>query len=135
MAVSLSEIQVVEPYDGLIASTTPKADAFHVTIRKLGTAATYKRGTLLDLSTGSAGDGKMVIHGTTAESNETLTPNCILADDYEIGTAADVTAVAYRTGHFAQPKLIVKDGSLITTADKEALRGVGILLSDAFAVS
>jgi hypothetical protein len=125
----------VNPYDGLVVSAYPPADVFHVTLRKLDSAATLKRGTLLDLSTGTAGDGKMVIHGTTAGSNETLTANCILADDYEVGTAADVIAVAYRTGHFAENKLTVKSGASISATDKETLRDLGILLSDAFELS
>ena len=48
------------------------------TIRKLSAAATYKAGTALALSGGTAGDGKLVILGTAAASNETLTANCIL---------------------------------------------------------
>lgn len=135
MAKYLHTVDAINPHDGLIAAVSPVADVFHVTIRKLAAATSYGRGTLLDLSTGTAGDGKMVIHGTTPESSETLTANCILAEDYDIGTSVDVTAVAYRTGHFAQPKLIVKAGGSISAADKEALRDVGILLSDAFAVS
>lgn len=134
MANDLYEAQVVNPYDGLIASLNPPADVFHVTIRKLSVAETYKRGTLLDLSGGSGGDGKMVIHGTTPEPSETLTPNCILADDYEIGTSADLTAVAYRVGHFAQNKLIVKSEGSISADDKEALRDIGILLSATFSL-
>ena len=47
---------------------------FTVTIRKEATAAaTYKRGTVLALSAGTAGDGKLVILGSTATTNETLT--------------------------------------------------------------
>lgn len=81
---------------------------FTVTIRKEATAAaTYKRGTVLALSAGTAGDGKLVILGSTATTNETLTANCILAEDVEVGTTADVTALAYRTGHFARNKLAV----------------------------
>ena len=49
----------------------------------------------------TAGDGKLVILGSTATTNETLTANCILAEDVEVGTTADVTVLAYRTGHFA----------------------------------
>ena len=42
-----------------------------------------------------------------------------------------MVAIAYRTGHFNANTLIVKDEYEITAADKEALRSVGILLSDA----
>ena len=42
-----------------------------------------------------------------------------------------MVATAYRTGHFNANTLIVKDEYEITAADKEALRSVGILLSDA----
>lgn len=119
-------------YDGLIVANEPVADVFTVTIRKEATAAaTYKRGTVLALSAGTADDGKMVALGTTAGSNETLTANAILCDDTEIGTAADVEATAYRTGHFARNKLIFSGEYTLKPADEEALRAAGILLSDA----
>lgn len=116
-------------YDGLIVANEPVADVFTVTIRKEATdAATYKRGTVLALS---AGDGKLVILGSTATTNETLTANCILAEDVEVGTTADVTALAYRTGHFARNKLAVASGYTLKATDEEELRKAGILLSDA----
>lgn len=119
-------------YDGLIVANEPVADVFTVTIRKEATAAaTYKRGTVLALSSGTGDDGKMVALGTTAGSNETLTANAILCDDTEIGTAADVEAAAYRTGHFARNKLIFSGEYTLKPADEEALRAAGILLSDA----
>lgn len=119
-------------YDGLIVTNEPVADVFTVTIRMEASAkATLKRGTVLALSSGTAGDGKMVALGTTAGSNETLTANAILCDDTEIGTAADVEATAYRTGHFARNKLIFSGEYTLKPADEEALRAAGILLSDA----
>ena len=119
-------------YDDLFCTNEPVADVFTVKIRKEATAAAhYKRGTVLALSTGTAGDSKMVILGTTAAANETLTANCILADDEDVGTDADVTVLAYRTGHFNRNKLIVKSSYTLSAADEEALRNGGILLSDA----
>lgn len=118
-------------YDGLIVANEPVADVFTVTIRKEAAAATYKRGTVLALSAGTAGDGKLVILGSTATANETLTANCILAEDVEVGTAADVTVLAYRTGHFARNKLAVASGYTLKATDEEELRKAGILLSDA----
>lgn len=116
-------------YDGLIVANEPVADVFTVTIRKETTAAaTYKRGTVLALS---AGDGTLVILGSTATTNETLTANCILAEDVEVGTTADVTVLAYRTGHFARNKLAVASGYTLKATDEEELRKAGILLSDA----
>lgn len=116
-------------YDGLIVANEPVADVFTVTIRKEATAAaTYKRGTVLALS---AGTGKLVILGPTATTNETLTANCILAEDVEVGTTADVTVLAYRTGHFARNKLAVARGYTLKATDEEELRKAGILLSDA----
>ena len=116
-------------YDGLIVANEPVADVFTVTIRKEATAAaTYKRGTVLALS---AGDGRLVILGSTATTNETLTANCILAEDVEVGTTADVTVLAYRTGHFARNKLAVASGYTLKATDEEELRKAGILLSDA----
>lgn len=116
-------------YDGLIVANEPVADVFTVTIRREATAAaTYKRGTVLALS---ARDGKLVILGSTATTNETLTANCILAEDVEVGTTADVTVLAYRTGHFARNKLAVASGYTLKATDEEELRKAGILLSDA----
>ncbi len=118
-------------YDGLIVANEPVADVFTVTIRKEAAAATYKRGTVLALSAGTAGAGKLVILGSTATTNETLTANCILAEDVEVGTTADVTVLAYRTGHFARNKLAVASGYTLKATDEEELRKAGILLSDA----
>ena len=113
-------------YDGLIVTNEPVADVFTVTIRKeTSEKATFKRGTVLALSSGTGGDGKMVALGTTAGSNETLTANAILCDD------TDVEATAYRTGHFARNKLIFSGEYTLKPADEEALRAAGILLSDA----
>lgn len=118
-------------YDDLIVANEPVADVFTVTIRKEAAAATYKRGTVLALSAGTADDGKLVILGSTATTNETLTANCILAEDVEVGTTADVTVLAYRTGHFARNKLAVASGYTLKATDEEELRKAGILLSDA----
>ena len=118
-------------YDGLIVANEPVADVFTVTIRKEAAAATYKRGTVLALSAGTADGGKLVILGSTATTNETLTANCILAEDVEVGTTADVTVLAYRTGHFARNKLSVASGYALKATDEEELRKAGILLSDA----
>lgn len=119
-------------YDGLIVTNEPVADVFTVTIRKeTSEKATFKRGTVLALSAGTADDGKLVILGSTATTNETLTANCILAEDVEVGTTADVTVLAYRTGHFARNKLIFSGEYTLKPADEEALRAAGILLSDA----
>lgn len=119
-------------YDGLIYDINPPADVFTVKIRKQSSdATTLKRGTVLALSTGTADDNLMVMLGTTAATNETLTANCILAEDVEVGTTEDAVALAYRTGHFASNKLIVASGKTFGAADKEALRDVGILISEA----
>lgn len=119
-------------YDGLIYDINPPADVFAVKIRKQSSdAVTLKRGTVLALSTGTAGDNLMVMLGTTAATNETLTANCILAENVEVGTTEDAVALAYRTGHFASNKLIVASGKTFGAADKEALRDVGILISEA----
>lgn len=74
-----------------------------------------------------------VILGTAAKSNETLTANCVLADDVEVGTTSDAVATAYRTGHFNENSLITDNSHAISETDKEALRSAGILLSDAVA--
>lgn len=127
-------------YDDLINGAIPAADVYMVTVAGAEKETVLKRGTVLARN----GDGKMKVLGTepaAAESeedgettaSETLTANCILADDVTVGTE-DTEVVAYRTGHFNTNKLIVADGYTLTADDREALRDVGILLSDAVAI-
>lgn len=121
--------------DNLINGIYPPAEVFSVVIRKEATAAvTFKRGTVLALSSGTAGDGKLVILGITAVTDEILTANCVLAEDVEVETTVDTVAIAYRTGHFNSNSLILADDKELTAADKEALRMAGILISDAVEV-
>lgn len=122
-------------FDGLITDVKPAPIVRGATIRKLGTAATLKRGTILAKSSGSAGDGKMVVLGNTAASNETLTADCILCDDVDVGTSADVTVPVYYAGCFDLAKCTVKSGYTVTEADKDNLRMRGILFKDAAAAN
>lgn len=115
-------------YDNLFAGMTPAAHVNSATIRKLAVAATYKRGTVLAKSSGSAGDSKLVILGTSAAENETLTPDCVLCDDTDIGTATDVLVPVYTAGCFNPDTLTVKAAYTITEADRDKLRERGIYL-------
>ena len=114
--------------ENLFAGPDPRALTKAGVLRKLGTAATMVRGTLLAKSSGTGGDGKLVIFGTTAGSNETLTADCVLAEDVEVGTAADEPALVFITGNFNEDALILATGASLTEADKDALRIRGILL-------
>jgi hypothetical protein len=121
--------------DNLIAGMYPPAEPFTVKIRKETTETViYKRGTVMALSSGSAGDSKFLILGTAAATDETLTANCVIAEDAEVGTDVDSVAIAYRTGHFNENVLVVAKDYTLNAADKEALRTVGILLSDAVTI-
>ena len=115
-------------FEKLFAGMQPPAIVKPGVIRKLGTAGTLKRGSLLAKSSGSAGDGKLVIFGTTAATNETLTADCVLCDDIEVGTTDDENAAVYVSGDFNEAALIVATGATITEADRDALRTKGILL-------
>lgn len=115
-------------YDKLIAGVSPPVHVNSGTIRKLATAATYARGTVLAKSSGTAGDGKLVILGTAAAENETLTPDCILCDEMAVGTAADVNAAVFTAGCFNAGALTVKTGYTMTEADKDKLRERGLYL-------
>jgi len=106
-------------FDNLINSPYPSADVFGVVIAT--GQGELKRGTAL----AKKDDGKMVILGT-----EGAVANCILADD--IDATNEAQAVAYRTGHFNQDVLIVKEGYELTSEDKEAFRIGGILLDPAY---
>ena len=114
-------------YDGLVVGVNPPVQVSGGTIRKLGAKATLVRGTILAKSSGSAGDGKLVILGTTAASNETLTPDCILCDDVEVGTSADEKVSVYTAGCFNADKVTVASGYTITAGDLDNLRMRGIV--------
>lgn len=113
-------------YDNLIVGTYPPVDEFTVSLA--AGEGTLKRGTVLARS---AADGSMKILGSAAAEKDTLTANCVLADDAVLDAEEATEALAYRTGHFATNVLIVKEGSTITDDDKEELRKCNILLSDA----
>lgn len=114
-------------YEKLFAGLEPPALVRGGVLRKLGTAATLKRGTLLCKSGGSAGDGKLVIFGTSPATNETLTPDCILTDDVPVGTANDENATVYISGCFNAAALILGTGATLADSDKDVLRTKGII--------
>lgn len=131
MKIAMNEKITDAGYDNLIYDVFPKAEVMTVTFRKeTSAAATYKRGCVLALSTGTGADGKYVALGTTEAGSETLTANAILCDDVTVGTDADVTVLAYRTGHFNEKALSFAGEYTFTAADKEALRDAGILISE-----
>lgn len=121
-------------FDNLFAGNEPAALVRGGTIRKLAAKATLVRGTILAKSGGSAGDGKLVILGTTAATNETLTPDCILCDDIEVGTTDDENVVVYVEGDFNEAALTVDENYTITEADRDALRTKRIYLGGVMAL-
>ena len=123
-------------FDGLFTDVVPAVQVRSGTIRKQTTSAvTLKRGTILAKSYGTAGDGKLVVLGTAAVSNETLTPDCILCDDIEVGTAADEKVAVYTAGCFDIGKVTVSASYTITEGDKDNLRMRGIVFKAAAAAN
>lgn len=113
-------------FEKLFAGLEPKAVVHGATIRKLGTASTIKRGTLLSKS---STDGKLVVFGTAAASDETLTADCILTDDVLVGTSADENVTVYIAGNFNEAALIFEaPGATISETDRDELRKKGIIL-------
>lgn len=88
------------------------------------------RGTVLAMSSGKAGTGKLAILGSTAAENETLTAYGILCDDVD-ATSADTVAEIYVTGQFNKNALIVKESTTISADDIKALRDGGIFVENA----
>lgn len=118
-------------YDGLIVANEPVADVFTVTIRKEAAAATYKARhragpVCRHRRRRQAGDPRLH-RDHQRNPDRQLHPR----RDVEVGTTADVTVLAYRTGHFARNKLAVASGYTLKATDEEELRKAGILLSDA----
>lgn len=108
-------------YDGLITGLNPPTRVDGGTIAKLAAPATLKRGTLL----GKADSGLLSIYDGTG------TPDCILCDDTEVGTAEDVPVDVYVAGCFDPEKVAVGDGYTITQADKDKLRTYSIVFKAA----
>lgn len=174
--------------DNLISGIVPSAEVVSVTLRRLGTAATLARGTLLERSSldgllvilgsteaaaidaaaalyeitadvaiaagktyytrsGSAGSyvytavvgplvgnianyWEMTAAAVTAVAAESLTPVYVLAEDTPVGIAADVVAVAFRSGCFSPAHVTVAAEYTITAADLDALRIRDIVFKD-----
>ena len=116
-------------YDGLITGLVEEVRSDGRTIAKGSTEVTYKRGTVFARS---VTDGKLYILGSAPASGDTLTPDCILPDDTEVGTGADVNVAAYTGGRFDPGKVIVKDGHTMTNAERDALRIRNIEFTAAF---
>ena len=122
-------------YDGLFTDVVPAVQVSGGTIRKLSAAATLKRGTILAKSSGTAGDGKLVVLGTAAVTNETLTPDCILCDDIDVGTSADEKVAVYTAGCFDPDKVTVAASHTISETEKDNLRMRGIVFKNAAAAN
>lgn len=139
--INLSEKLGEMTFDGLITDIKPAPEVRGGVIRKLSAAATLKRGTILAKSSGTAGDGKpagdgkLVVLGSTAKENETLTPDCILCDDIDVGTAADEKVAVYTAGCFDIGKVTVASAYNITEGDKDNLRMRGIVFKAAAAAN
>ncbi len=110
-------------FDNLIADSYPPADVFSVQLT--AGHGLLERGTLL----ARKDDGTMEMIGTETTGKA----NAVLSDPVDTGNAEGeaVPGIAYRTGHFNTNRLIVAEGYEITAADREALRVVGILTSEA----
>lgn len=106
-------------YDGLISGLEPGVQTGGGVIAKLSAVAVYKRGTVLAKS---AADGKLYILGTTPADKDVLTPDCILCDDVEVGTEADMNTAVYLAGCFNPDRLAVAEGYTIKESDLDALR-------------
>lgn len=119
MSELLSKVGSIEQ-DNLFAGILPPAETTGVVITKGDAETTLKRGTVLAADS----DGKCAIMNTG------LSPAYILAEDVTVGTDADATAVAYRTGCFNAEAVTVADSYELTVADKDALRKYGIVFVD-----
>lgn len=106
-------------FENLFNGAYPPADVFGVELA--AGQGVLKRGTLL-----ATADGGMVKISTATTGKA----NAVLAETVDT-TDGKVYCQAYRTGNFNGNALIVAEGYEITAADKEALRGLGILVSDA----
>ena len=108
-------------YDGLITGLTPPIRVDGGIIAKMAAPTLLKRGTLL----GKAGTGLLAAYDGTG------TPDCILCDDTEVGTEADILVEVYAAGCFDPQKVTLADGYTMTQADKDKLRAYSIVFKAA----
>lgn len=108
-------------YDGLITGLTPPIRVDGGVIAKMAAPTLLKRGTLL----GKAGTGLLAAYDGTG------TPDCILCDDTEVGTEADIPVEVYAAGCFDPQKVTLADGYTMTQADKDKLRAYSIVFKAA----
>ncbi len=106
--------------DNLITKLSPAAECFGITLKKLDIAGTIKRGTLLARDA----DGNYFIYGGAG-----AIPSAILADDVEVGTVDNETAVAYRCGNFNPAAVIVAENYKMTADDIDILRKYDIIFT------
>ena len=124
-------------FDNLIAGMYPPAEVFYVELA--AGQGLLERGTLLALDNGirekigevTTGKANAVLAEAVYTGEPVASASSGEPEGKEAGTATTVEGIAYRTGHFNTNWLIAAEGYEITAADKEALRSVGILLSDA----
>lgn len=105
-------------FDSLIAGLNPPVRVGAGTIAGPDAQTTFKRGTVFAKS---ATTGKLHILGSTAAS-QTLTADCILADDVTVAASTDATVPVYMAGCFNPDLVTVKDEYTMSEADKDALR-------------
>lgn len=113
--------------DNLIAKLYPVAECVGVVIRKTEKEEFLRRGTAMALSNK---DRKLVILGTDAADQETLTPAYILAEDISVDSTGDVSAVAYRSGNFNRSRIALKDEKSLSAEDEDNFRKYNIVFSD-----
>lgn len=106
-------------HDGLITAMTPATQIGCGTIAKGTAVVTYARGTAFAKSTAT---GLLSILGTAADTDDTLTPDCILCEDTEVTADANSVAAVFTAGCFDPNKIILATDYELTAADLDALR-------------
>lgn len=108
-------------YDDIIAGTEPAA--LITTIKLAASQGVLERGTIV---TGTPG-GEFSACSKTTSGGET---GFILAEDTDTGTGSAVVAYAYKTGCFFRDRLKTDGSYVLTDADWDKLRGIGIMTED-----
>ena len=113
-------------FDNLINGTYPPAEVYSVEVAS--GQGVLKRGSVLAIDTLA---NPLLLIDDSACTGEF--PRAILAETVDTGSVPEskVKALAYRTGHFNANSLITGNGYELTAENKEKLRSLGILISDA----
>lgn len=116
-----------------VSDKPAQLDAVKVGGTKLTDGFSYAAATgVITFTEAPAAGTKNVVAEWTENDTTSAAIGCVLTVDVDASGAADVVAVAYRSGCFNPDAIILAEGYTLTAADKDALRKYDIIFRQMF---